>query len=320
MRRPVDDLDFPIDEHVRASYAAMRECRRDPFQGSQERRIMSREELPSDMEIRAAEEALQRSGLRRQEVDFVLSYSAVPDYLTEPNAPTVHHGLGLDQRCLSVALDAACNTFLHQLSFATALIGSGQATYGLLVQSSNLSSLMPTEEPYSAWFGDAATAVVVGPVPAGYGVLGQDHRTNGAMKKLLVAGVPGARWHADGTVILYAMDARGALRMILEVGARGREVVHAALAAAGLGADDVQFYASHQATAWFREVTQKSCGLVGARFLDTFADFGSVSAGNIPLQLALAERRGMLEDGDLIAMYSGGSGISWSGAVVRWRS
>ncbi|MGK3981720.1 3-oxoacyl-[acyl-carrier-protein] synthase III C-terminal domain-containing protein [Sorangium sp. So ce136] len=45
---------------------------------------------------------------------------------------------------------------------------------------------------------------------------------------------------------------------------------------------------------------------------------GSLSASNIPSALAVAEREGRLQQGDVVATHAGGSGICWSSAVLRW--
>ena len=43
-----------------------------------------------------------------------------------------------------------------------------------------------------------------------------------------------------------------------------------------------------------------------------------MSSCNLPLQLALGVREGLLRDGDVVAMHTGGTGIIWSGTVLRW--
>jgi 3-oxoacyl-[acyl-carrier-protein] synthase-3 len=180
------------------------------------------------------------------------------------------------------------------------------------------SRLVPTDQPSSAILGDAATAVVVGRVAEGYGLLGRSHATDGTHFNALAVGVPGRRWYEEGRNVFYAADKDVARKLILSVADRAREATGAALADAGLAARDVDFYASHQGTSWLRRVTQAHSGLDHARSFDTFPFAASVMGVNVPLVLALAEREGALVAGDLSVVFSGGLGETWSSLVMRW--
>jgi 3-oxoacyl-[acyl-carrier-protein] synthase III len=290
----------------------------DPFQGSRERRIAADDAIPSDLEVRAAEQAIERAGIDPAEIGFVLSYSAIPDYLLTPNACAVHKKLGLSERCLSLAVEGACNTFALQLNVAEQLVATGQYKYGLLVLSSLGSRVLPNEQPASAIFGDGAAAVVVGPVAPGFGVLGRAHHTDGTRHRAVVIGVPGKRWHDEGRSCFYTEDAQLGRGLILSVADHAQEIIHESLADAALSTNDVSFYACHQGTAWLRAVTQEIAGLGHARTLDTFPWTASLMGANIPVLLAAAEAEGLLRAGDVVATFSGGLGETWSSLVMRW--
>ena len=159
---------------------------------------------------------------------------------------------------------------------------------------------------------------LVGPVPPPRGLLSQSHRVDGSQHRALVTTVPGGSWWDDGKPVTWPLDRKKARHMFLMLADRGKEVVVDALARLELRPEDVQFYAAHQATIWFRRVTQQHIGLTGARSADTFPWAGTLSAANIPLVLATAEAEGLLLDGDLVAMYSGGTGMTWSASILRW--
>ena len=298
--------------------AALMEIKNDPFQGSIERRVAPPEMPSSEMEIRAAREALERAQVPASEVDMLVSYSSVPDYLTTPNACAVHAALGLPEKCFTFSIEAACNSFLMQLSLAEKMIRCGQTRYALLVQSSNFTRLIPRDQSPSPMFGDGATAVLVGPVSEGSGILGQSHRTDGRLHCALATGVPGKHWYDEGRSVFYANNLDLARQQIVVVADHGRQVIHEALADAGLGVDDVGFYAPHQGTAWLRAVTQEFAGLRHARYTDTFPFAASLSAANIPLVLATAQRDNNLHNGDIVAMFGGGAGETWSSVIMRW--
>src|SRR5437773_3386941 len=150
-----------------------------------------------------------------------------------------------------------CNAFLVQLTWARQAIAGGDARYGLIIQSSAMSRLMRQEDQFSAWFGDGATAVVVGPVSEGSGVLGSGHRTDGSVFGGIVTGIPGRRWYEEGRTLGYLEEPAKARKMILSTADVGVAALDDALDRAGVTRGEVGFYASHQPTCWFRRVTQQ---------------------------------------------------------------
>ena len=99
---------------------------------------------------------------------------------------------------------------------------------------------------------------------------------------------------------------------------RAQQIIPEALGKAGFTPADVDFYACHQGVPWLREVTQEYCGLDRARWVDTYASFASLSAANIPLVMSIGQREGLLRNGDLVAVFSGGTGETWASVVLRW--
>jgi 3-oxoacyl-[acyl-carrier-protein] synthase-3 len=313
-----EDRELELTDGMRLSLEAMSEMRHDPFQGARERRVLPEGQMIAELEARAAHEALARAGVEPSDVDFLLVYSMCPDYIHVPSACIVHERLGLRRDCPAMVVDAVCNSFQMQLTLSEPLIRTGAYRRGLLVQSSAIWRVVDAERPYSASFGDGATAVVVGPAPPGRGLLSQAHRVDGSQHRALVTTVPGGNWWDDGKPVTWPLDRQKARHMFLMLADRGKEVVVDALDKLQLRPDDVQFYAAHQATIWFRRVTQAHIGMTGARSADTFPWAGTLSAANIPLVLATAEAEGSLHDGDLVAMYSGGTGMTWSASILRW--
>jgi 3-oxoacyl-[acyl-carrier-protein] synthase-3 len=315
--RPPEDAAL-ISDGVRTVMQAMLETRDDPFKGAVERRVMGKGVVTSDIEAAACRDALTRAGIEAGQVGLLLTNSQLNDYLCVPNAPVVHRKLGLSSQCLALDTDAACNSFLTQFALAEQMIRGGAVQYALLVQASGFLHLARQEDQHSAWFGDGATAVVVGPVSGNHGILGRAHRTDGSLHDALVTGCPGARWHDGEKLTLYIENHGSARTMLLKVADMGAEVVNEALGRAGVSREQVGFYASHQATSWFRKATQAFIGLPNAKSCDTFAWTGSLGPANIPLVLAMGEREGLLRTDDVVAMYTGGSGITWSSLILRW--
>jgi len=307
-----------LPEGARRVFAAITELSGDPFRGGRERRVMDRGMTASEMEVLAAEEALHRSGVPRSEIGALLTYNQLPDFLIVPTSARVHHQLGLPSRCFTLGTEGACNSFLMQLHLADQMIRSGAVEHALLVQSSQVQHLIRQQDEHSAWFGDGATAVVVSRVPEGEGLLHQSHLTDGSLHRVLVGGTPGKRWYDGEPIHLYFDDHEASVRMLAQLPDMGKLVLNDCFQTTGLTPGDVDFYAAHQGTVWFRRVTQAYAGMERARYFDSYPWTTSLGAANIPFELAMAQREGLLRKGDLVAAHSGGSGIVVSGALMRW--
>jgi len=289
----------------------------DPFQGVIERRVMPEAMSSVEMEVAAAERAIANAGIRRDEIDVLLTHSATPEYLLSNTACVLHHRLGLPPACFTMQAEASAYSFMMQLTLAEQMIATGRARHALLVQSCANSRLLDREDPTSPVLGDGAAAVVVGVTP-GAGLLATVHRTDGSHPRALVATVPGGRWYDPGHVVLHSADPRAARQIFLETADRANEVVSAALAEAGHAPADVDFFAVHQGTPWLRRVTQETIGLVRARSVDTFSTTGYLFGASIPLVLETAQTRGLLARGDLVVMHGGGVGSTYGAIVLRW--
>jgi 3-oxoacyl-[acyl-carrier-protein] synthase III len=319
LARPQSADDTFLTEGIRRTLGGMSEFGDDPFKGAQERRVMPEGMDSSEMETFAGRDAIERSGISPDQIGLLLVYSQLPDYLTVPTAPRVHHNLGLPADCITLSTDTACNSFLMQYSFGEQMIKGGKARYALIIQSSSILRACRPEDHFNVWFGDGATAAVIGPVARGRGLVSESHRTDGSYYRALVTGCPGKRWYnGDQPPFVHTEDTAAARKMLLSICDMGKEVLQDAIAKAGLKPEDIDFYATHQSTHWFRKVTQDYIGLSNAKTFDSFTWTGSLAASNVPFMMAMGEREGLLEDDDLVAMFSGGGGLTYSGIVLRW--
>lgn len=310
----------PKNEAEAVIYAELARRADDPFGGSVERRVMADDMEVSDMETAAARAALDDAGLEPGDIDLLLVYSMLPDLLTTNGACTVQSKLGMSSDSFVLSVQGVCNAFQMQMTLASAMISTGRARRALLVQSCGVSRILPYDRPHSVLFGDGAVASVVGPVSEGRGLLGEAHRSRGALQGTLVTTVEGGRWYDEGRLTLHSPQRNrdSVHEMMVDIPFFAREASDAALEQAGLSRDDVDFYASHQGFPWYTELTRNYAGFTNARALETFTRYGSLGGGNVPLVLATARDRGMLNNDDIVVTHSGGSGITWSSVVLRW--
>jgi 3-oxoacyl-[acyl-carrier-protein] synthase-3 len=290
----------------------------DPFQGAVARHVLPEGVTVLDLAEQAARQAIARAGIAADELDVVLTHTVMPDVLLGNPATQLHHRLGLPRRCFAMETDAAAYSFLMQLSIAEAMIASGRARRALLVQACGASRLINMADPTSVLFGDGATAVVVGRVAEGRGILGVAHHADGRYPDTLVASVPGAGWSAPGRGLIHVANPAQMRALFLETADVCKESIDAALADAGVAAGDIEFFAMYQGTPWLRQVVQQHVGLDHARWIDTFPRTGYLFAAVLPAGLYYAEQEGLLRPGDLVLATGGGTGMTFGSTVLRW--
>jgi 3-oxoacyl-[acyl-carrier-protein] synthase-3 len=298
--------------------AAMQSVADDPFQGSRERHVLAPDECAVDSQVAAVEAALEDAQVDKSEIDFALGFTLTQDLLNASDVCAVHDRVGLRPDCYTTVVDAVCNSFQMQLALAEALLATGKYRRGLLVQCSAVSRTTPWEKPYSVHFGDGSTAVVVGRVASPSGLIAQAHETDGSLYRAKVSTVPGANWWEEGRIVSALLDRDASRRMFLTICDVGERLVNACYEKANASSKDVDFFAAHQATAWWRSVVQEHLGLEHARTFDTYPQTGTLSAANLPCVFIEARARGLLRDGDLVAMYQGGTGATYSASLLRW--
>jgi 3-oxoacyl-[acyl-carrier-protein] synthase-3 len=308
-----------LTDGVRLVASEMEAMAGDPFDGCVERRVMPKEMTSGDMEVLAGERALADAGLDRKDIDVLLVQSMCPDYLVTNNAAAVHERLGLRQDVLSLETQGVCNAFLLQLAVARQMLLSGASRHALIIQASPLSKLMDASEPFSVWFGDGATAMVLGPVSDDRGLLAMKTRTDGTCQRALVAAIDeDHHWSECGSLRIRTLTPLIGRRMLLTSADLGKQVFDEVAKEVGVTTEDVDFFACHQASSWFRRAVQKVIGVEHARTVDTYRWAGNLTSANLPLVLEVARKEHLLKDGDLVAMYAGGGGMTWSAALLRW--
>ena len=316
--QPVIDPPDAIVSSDDSVAAALRSQVADPFQGSFERRVLGSDESLLDLELGAARAAIERSGVERDWIDLLLTDSLARPALATNWACNLHHHLGLRSDCFALQTEGTQHAFLLQLSIAEAMITSGRAHYALLIQSSGASRILDYNDPLSVIFGDGATAAIIGPVANGFGILAVSHRTDGAQANTMIASVPGGTWYDAGRAYLHITD-RAAMKDILyRTIERAEEVVAAVLSRSGVRAEDVAVFAMYQGVSWLQRMVQERVGLERARTIDVFHETGNLFGASMPSVLTAAEKRNLLRPGDLVVTVSGGSGMTYGAAVMRW--
>ncbi len=114
----------------------------------------------AQMGASAARMALERAGLKPEDIGMVISGSSTPDHVTPAEAATVAAELGIDVLCFD--LNSACSTFGMQLKFLSDMKPEALPAYVLVVNPESFTrSVDYSDRKVAPLFGDGSSAAVV---------------------------------------------------------------------------------------------------------------------------------------------------------------
>ena len=289
--------------------------------GIKERRLCSDEEGAHSLAIEASKEALDKSGMRPEDIGMVIVGTVSGDYLWPSTACHVQSELGLTR---SGAFDvaAACAGFIYSLASATALIQAGTVKNALVVGVDCLTKQLDwSDRSTCVLFGDGAGAVVL---------KGVENSERGVLKTVLLSDGGGARhlgMQFGGTKFRPGMPE--AVGMTYKIHMNGSEVFRFAvsamgdacvkvLAEAGLESKDIDLFVPHQANLRIIDFAAKRLKFPPEKVFTNVHKYGNTSSGSIPLGLYEAEKEGRLKPGMLVMTVGFGAGLVWGANIIRW--
>jgi 3-oxoacyl-[acyl-carrier-protein] synthase III len=284
--------------------------------GIRERRIAAADEYTSDL-CMAAVRDMERRGGRLDNVDYVIVCTATPDYGFPSVAARLQHRLGLTD-VGAIDVSAACAGFMYGLDLADALVNSGRARSVLVAGGETLSKVVDYHDRATCiLFGDGAgVALVEAPADAPPTLLARRAKSDGASGKELF--LTGLRDEIAGIVEpdrVLRQNGRAVYEWaVLNVTAGIGQM----LDAAGLHAEDVDWFVPHSANARMIESICKRTGIAYERALMSLEWCGNTSSASIPLALAPAVHDGRVRSGDIVLLYGFGGGLVENGMLLRW--
>src|SRR5690606_20471686 len=291
--------------------------------GIKERRHVDKNggDTTTSMGVKAAKIAIERSGLDKNDIDFVVFATLSPDYYFPGPGVLVQRDLGL--RTVG-ALDVRnqCSGFVYALSVADQYIKTGMYK-NILVIGSELHSkgldMTTRGRGVSVIFGDGAGAAVLSrEEDTTQGILSTHLHSEGehAEQLALIAPGMGKRWVTD---ILEAEDSENPSYFPYMNGqfvfkhavVRFSEVIVEALETNNLTKEDIDLLVPHQANLRISQFIQHKFKLTDDKVYNNIMKYGNTTAASIPIALTEAWEQGKVKAGDIVVLAAFGSGFTW---------
>ena len=274
--------------------------------GIRERRFAREGESLTQFTVAAARQALERAGLKPEDIGLCITATVTSDRLFPSQACLIHQELGLPEDCPAFDLSAGCTGFLYAMETAAAMLPRMNRPYALLVGGELLSRIIDMDNRSTCiLFGDGAGAAVVESTETGwYSVLG----TRGDRDVLWAWGPGQERPYLH-------MDGQGVFQFALKT---VPQVAKQLLEKAGMDKEQVDWYVPHQANHRIVESVAKRLKMPLDRFYENMDRYGNTSAGSIPIALDEMAEQGLLKKGQWVMCLGFGAGLTWGGALFQW--
>lgn len=260
-----------------------------------------------DLALRAARTAMERAGLKAEDIGVCLVATFTPDYASPSAACLLQRELKLKEDTICFDLNAACAGFLYGLKTAHALLSDAPRPYALLVGCEVISRVMDmTDRNTCVLFGDGAGAAVLcrEEQACWHTVFG----SRGDPESIRVQGpgpVPSA----------VHMEGKAVFRFAVEV---VEQSIRRLMAEEKCGIEDLDLVVCHQANARIIDHVAKKLKARDGLFYKNMDRYGNTSAASIPIALDELVERGALKPGMRVLTVGFGGGLTWAGALFRW--
>jgi len=286
------------------------------------RHIAAEGVLTSDLAAAASRSALEKAGLKPEDLDLIVVATATPDYFGFPStACIVQEKLGA-QGCPAFDLTAGCSGFVYGLSVASSFLEGNKGRHALVVGAETLSRITNWEDRSTCvLLGDGAGAAVLtrtgtegGESRLVVSCLGADG--SGAEDlRLVQASRPDAFKRSTPIVPFLEMNGRRVYNFAVQT---IPELVRRLLEACGKKLDEIAWIVPHQANARIIDAAAKRLETPRERFYLNIDEYANTSSASIPIALNEMNERGLLHRGDFLMLLAFGSGLTYGGAVLRW--
>lgn len=250
----------------------------------------------------AARMALERAGLTTDDVGMVIAGSSCPDHMSPADACMIAEGLGIEAPAFDV--NSACTSFHVAMFMLANMRPETVPEHVLIVTPESLTTTVDYSDRSAAvLWGDGTTAAVVSTkVPSHIEILGNLLESSPAGADKVTVPHFGHFAQEGRTVQMFAI--KKTIRLLRKLkksyGDAGRRF----------------HFVGHQANLRMLETVCRQCDIADDRHHFNVIEYGNTGAAGAPGVVSM--NWDLWQAGDDVAIVGVGSGLTWSGYVMRF--
>ena len=283
--------------------------------GIEKRAIANHDQATSDLALKASQEAIRKSGIDINEIDFIIVGTCTPDVATPNVGVIIQNKLGLKD-CPAFSIEAACSGFIYALNIANKFIVSGESKCALVVGAETLSRITDWEDRNTCvLFADGGGAAILKPSETP-GIIYSDIGADGSYSDLLYVPFGTSRKPLSEQPNDYFLHMKG--NEVFKVAVKKLESTALdAINRNNLSVENIDWFVPHQANIRIIQAVAKRLKMPMEKVIVTLDQHGNTSAASIPLALDVAISDGRVQKGDTILLQGFGAGFTWGTLLFR---
>ena len=279
--------------------------------GIKQRHIAEKEELTSDLAIKASQNALDSAKLKADKIDCIIIATTTPDE-TFPSTATKVQNFFKIQNIPSFDIQAVCSGFIYSLQIADSFIKAKNAKRILVVGAETLSKIVDWEDRRTCvLFGDGAGAVILEATNENKGLLSTNIFSDGSWHDSLFADGGPSINQKVGKIRMKGQD------IFKQAVNKLAESTKLSMKSCGLTINDIDWFIPHQANQRIILSTAKKIGIDENKTISTVRYHANTSAASIPLALSASLSSGLIKKESIIALCAIGGGLTWGSCILR---
>ena len=288
--------------------------------GIKQRHKAADDEYTSQFGTAAAKQALERAGLKPEDIDIIICATTTPDQIMPSTGALIQAQLGA-VNAAGMDVFAACSGFLYGLTMVESMIRTGQIRYALVVGAEVLTKYVDyTDRGTCVIFGDGAGAAVLGPVGPDKGILATKIKSDGRYEEQLYAPGGGTKLGTTHETIdngMHFFKMKG--NELFKVAVRSMADISAEIVEkAGYKVADVDVVIPHQANQRITDAVASRLGVPDEKVYSNIAEHGNTSSASIPIAIDECIESGRIKEGSLVLLTAFGGGVTWGGTLIRF--
>ena len=296
--------------------------------GIKERRWIKEggEDTSALMGAKAAKIAIERAGLTKDDIDFIVFATMTPDYYFPGCGVQIQDLLEMGT-IGAIDIRNQCSGFVYALSVADQFVKTGMYKNVLVVGAeyhSNGLDKTTRGRGVTVIFGDGAGAAVLSREENNSkGILSTHLHSEGKYAEKLVVKSPSiAHWvpeilASNGEDISYFPYMDGTF-VFKHAVVRFSEVIMEGLLKNNLTKDDIDLFIPHQANLRISQFVQRKFSLRDDQIFNNIMKYGNTTAASIIIALTEAWEQDKIKDGDTVVLAAFGSGFTWGSVIMKW--
>ncbi len=297
--------------------------------GIKERRWIKEgsDDSSSVMGAKASRIAIEKAGLTKDDIDFIIFATLSPDYFFPGGGVQIQDMLEM-KTIGALDIRNQCSGFIYAMSVADQFIKTGMYKNILVVGAEYHSSGLDKTtrgRGVSVIFGDGAGAAVLSRSDdPNRGILSSHLHSEGKFAKELTVAAPSTtRWvpeileDKDENEESYFPYMNGTF-VFKNAVVRFSEAIIEGLKTNNLEATDIDMLIPHQANLRISQFVQKKFRLSDDQVYNNIQKYGNTTAASVIIALAEAWEKGKIKENDLVVLAAFGSGFTWGSVIIRW--